>query len=118
LKAALNFRGVATARGSQWTAVQVRAILHRVGHFASGRSTKQQTNNKQQAKLTPSDSAIKGGEAREVIDENHRYPVLKTRLVDECLHPAFGKVFSWQKISAAGRWLGFYFFSSKKIEPR
>jgi hypothetical protein len=33
---------------------------------ASGRFTKQQTNNKQQAKLTPSDSAIKGGVAREV----------------------------------------------------
>src|SRR6516162_7451903 len=28
---------------------------------ASGRSTKQQTNNKQQAKLTPSASPIKGG---------------------------------------------------------
>jgi len=28
-----------------------------------------------------------------VIDENHRYSVLKTRLVDECLHPAFGKNF-------------------------
>jgi hypothetical protein len=28
-----------------------------------------------------------------VIDENHRYPVLKTRLVDEYLHPAFGKNF-------------------------
>jgi hypothetical protein len=28
-----------------------------------------------------------------VIDENHRYPVLKTRLVDECLHPTFGKNF-------------------------
>jgi hypothetical protein len=27
--------------------VQVGAILHRVGHFASGRSIKQQTNNKQ-----------------------------------------------------------------------
>jgi len=28
-----------------------------------------------------------------VIDENHRYPVLKTRLVDEYLHPTFGKNF-------------------------
>jgi Recombinase len=28
---ALNARGVATARGSAWTAVQVAAILHRVG---------------------------------------------------------------------------------------
>ena len=47
--------------------------LRRVGHFASGRSIK--TNNKQQAKLTPSDSAKNGGEAREVIDRNHRYLV-------------------------------------------
>jgi hypothetical protein len=44
LKAALNFRGVATARGGQWTAVQVGAILRRVGHFTSGRL--QQTTNK------------------------------------------------------------------------
>jgi hypothetical protein len=29
------------------------SILRRVGHFVSGRSIKQQTNNKQQAKLTP-----------------------------------------------------------------
>jgi hypothetical protein len=35
--------------------------MRRVGHFASGRSIKQQTNNKQQAKLTPSGSAIKRG---------------------------------------------------------
>src|SRR6516162_11380731 len=54
-------RGVTTARGGVWTAVQVGSILRRVGHFASGRSIKQQTNNKQQAKLTPSDSAKKGG---------------------------------------------------------
>jgi len=32
-----------------------------------------------------------------VFIENHRYPVLKTRLVDECLHPTFGKNFSLQK---------------------
>jgi hypothetical protein len=35
--------------------------LRRVGHFASGRSIKQQTNNKQQAKLTPSRQRPKGG---------------------------------------------------------
>jgi hypothetical protein len=33
--------------------------LRRVGHFASGRSIKQQTNNKQQANLTPPDSVLK-----------------------------------------------------------
>ena len=43
---ALNSRGIATARGGHWTAVQVGAILHRVGHFASGRSIKQQTTSK------------------------------------------------------------------------
>ena len=55
-------RGVRTARGGVWTAVQVGSILQRVGHFASGRSTKQQTNNKQQAKLTPSRQRPKGGQ--------------------------------------------------------
>jgi hypothetical protein len=28
--------------------------------------------------------------------------------------PKAGKIFSWQKISAADRWIDFYFFSSKK----
>jgi hypothetical protein len=28
--------------------------------------------------------------------------------------PLSGKIFSWQKISAAGRWLGFYFFQDQK----
>src|SRR5215471_2115645 len=39
-------RGVTTARGGVWTAVQVGSILRRVGHFASGRSIKQQTTRK------------------------------------------------------------------------
>jgi hypothetical protein len=55
----LNARGVTTARGGVWTTVQVGSILRRVGHFASGRSIKQQTNNKQQAKLTPSRQRLK-----------------------------------------------------------
>ena len=42
----LNARGVTTARGGVWTAVQVGSILRRVGHFASGRSIKQQTTSK------------------------------------------------------------------------
>jgi hypothetical protein len=44
----LDARGVATARGGAWTAVQVAAILHRAGrHFANGRAIKQQqTTNK------------------------------------------------------------------------
>src|SRR3974390_2948412 len=50
---ALNTRGIATVRGGEWTAVQIGSILRRVDHFASGRSIKQQTNNKQQPKLTP-----------------------------------------------------------------
>jgi hypothetical protein len=49
-----------------------------------------------------------------VIDENHRYPVMKTRLVDECLHPVAEKIFSWRKISAAGRWRGLIFSPAKK----
>ena len=40
-------RGVTTARGGVWTAVQVGSILRRVGHFTNGRSIQQQTNNKQ-----------------------------------------------------------------------
>jgi hypothetical protein len=32
-----------------------------------------------------------------VIDENHRYPVMKTRLVDECLHPVAEKIFPGEK---------------------
>jgi hypothetical protein len=38
-------RCIGTARGGQWTAVQVGAILRRVGHFASDRSIKQQTTD-------------------------------------------------------------------------
>jgi hypothetical protein len=35
-------------------------------------------------------------------------------LTSVCI-PLSGKIFSWKKISAAGRWRGFDFFSSKKI---
>jgi hypothetical protein len=34
-------------------------------------------------------------------------------LTSVCI-PLSGKIFSWQKISAAGRWLGFDFFPAKK----
>jgi|SRR6516165_5555916 len=52
-------------RGGQWTAMQVAAILHRVGSAASGKSIKQPTNNKQQTRyskaLIPSRQRQKGG---------------------------------------------------------
>ena len=92
--------------------MQVSAILHRVGHFASGRSAKQQTNNKQ-TKLTPSDSAP------EVVNPYpcHRIePVIgvNLRLVDRDAFPAFGKIFLAEKNSSAGRFL---FFSPAKNRP-
>jgi hypothetical protein len=34
-------------------------------------------------------------------------------LTSVCI-PLSGNIFSWPKISAAGRWIGFYFFSSQK----
>jgi hypothetical protein len=35
-------------------------------------------------------------------------------LTSVCI-PLSGKIFLWQKISAAGRWRGFDFFSSEKV---
>jgi len=51
----LNARGVTTARGGVWTAVQVGSILRRVGHFANGRSS----NNKQTTNNKPPDGVLK-----------------------------------------------------------
>jgi hypothetical protein len=51
-----------------------------------------------------------------VIDENHRYPVLETRLADECLHPAFEKnFFLAKKFPPPVGGAVFDFFSSKKV---
>jgi hypothetical protein len=40
-----------------------------------------------------SDSAKKGGEAREVIDRNHRYLVVDFALVDPHVNPVLLKIF-------------------------
>ena len=81
-----------------WTAVQVGSILRRVGHFAGGRSIKQQTNNKQQAKLTPSRQRPKGGRGNRVCLSIEPVIGVKLRLVDR-----EGRFCSWKNFFR--RWI-------------